>query len=167
MQNYYIKAFSLLELLIAMIIVALLVVLAAPSYRYCIGRTRAQIYTNKLVSMLEFARISAIKIGEPVIFCGSKDHQSCDGLWQKGILIITENSAKILKVLAPITNRDKLNWHGNPNIIFAPNGFVSGYQGSFYYCPDGATNATVIILSPTGMVRVSDKTHDGNKIPCE
>lgn len=167
MQNYYIRAFSLLELLIAMVIAALLVVLTVPSYRHCIGKTRAQIYTNELVSILEFARMSAIKIGEPVIFCGSKDYQSCDGLWQKGIIVITKNSAKILKILEPITKKDNLSWHGNPSIIFAPNGFVNGYQGSFYYCPDGATSAIVIILSPTGMVRVSDKTHDGNKISCE
>lgn len=164
--NYHLKAFSLLEMLFAMTILVLLIVLAVPSYRCLVGSNRAQIYIDELVSTLEFARTYAIKTGESVIFCGSKNNQSCDGLWQDGMIAIMANSAKILKVLAPIAARDNLSWHGAPDIIFTPDGFANGYQGSFYYCSENATSATVVILSSSGRVRVSDKMHNGKKILC-
>lgn len=164
--TYYFKAFSLIELLITTTIVALLAALSVPSYRCLISGNRAQIYVDELVSTLEFARTYAIKTGESVIFCGSKNIQYCDGLWKDGMIAITANSAKIVKVLAPIAARDDLSWHGAYDITFTPDGFANGYQGSFYYCSENATNAIVVILSSTGRVRISDKTHDGKKIPC-
>ena len=169
--NYCSKAFSLLELLIATVIVALLVALAVPSYRYLVGSNRAQIYANELVALLEFAHTYAVKTGESVVFCGSKNNQSCDDLYpnsrcQNSMIAITENSAKVLQVLAPAVDRDNLSWHGGKKIIFTPDGFAKGYQGSFYYCPDGVTSATVIILNKTGMARISNAAHDGRKIPC-
>jgi len=169
--NGYLKAFSLIELLIATAITALLIVLAIPSYRHLISNNRAQIYANELVSLLEFAHTYAVKTGESVIFCSSKNNQSCDSLCQNGrcqdgMIAITENSNKVLKILTPVTSKDNLNWHGSGQIIFTPDGFAKGYQGSFYYCHENATNAIVIILNKTGMARISKKTHDGKKVSC-
>lgn len=169
--NYHIKAFSLIELLIAMAIAAVLVALAVPSYRCLISSNRAQIYANELVALLEFAHTYAIKTGESVVFCRSKSNQSCDSLCQNGgcqdgMIVIVEDRAKVLKTLAPIDAGDSLLWSGTSKITFTSDGFASGHQKSFYYCPEHATNATVIILNKTGMARISAETHDGKKIPC-
>lgn len=166
MPNYYLKAFSLLELLLATTILACLIVLAVPAYRGLIKHNRAQIYLDELVATLEFARAYATTTGASVRVCGSNNHQDCSNSWSDSIIVTATNSSKILKILAPPTTKDQLSWHGAAHITFTPNGLAHGYQGSFYYCRDRATNATVIILSPTGQVRISDQTYDGKKIPC-
>ena len=165
--NYYFKAFSLFEALFTTTIIALLVLLAVPSYRCLIGKTRAQIYASELVTSLEFARTCAIRLGESVTVCGSKNHQTCDGSWSEGIIVTAANGAKILKVLPAVATKNSLSWNEVSDIIFTPNGFANGYQRSFYYCPENATNATVIILNESGVARISGRAPDGKKIPCK
>lgn len=159
------------ELLIVMAIAALLVALAVPSYKCLVSSNRAQIYANELVMLLEFAHTYAIKTGESIVLCSSKNNQSCDDLCQNGrcqdgMIAIIESSNKVVKILEPVADKDSLSWQGGKKIIFTPDGFTKGYQGSFYYCPKKATSAIVIILNRAGMARVSDRTHGGEKISC-
>lgn len=158
-NKIYIKAFSLIELLIAVVFVAIILIIALPSWQAIISKNHALSYANKILTILQFTRATAIKLGEPVKL-------SHNGSWQNGSTVVIVKNGKILRTLPPIFAKDKLDWHGG-DIIFSAEGFANGRQGSFYYCPNGYSQyALAIILSSTGRVRISNTTYDGKKIPC-
>lgn len=157
------KAFSVIELLVAIAIIAIISLVAIPSLKSIVGKNHAITYTNKLMTTLQFARSVAIKLGESVIFCGSKDQKTCDGSWQNGAIVVTTKANEIIRAMPPVFAGDKLIWRGSSGIknaiTFSPAGFPNGQQGSFYYCPqNSAENALTIILNSTGRVRAANKT---------
>jgi len=164
----YIKAFSLIELLLVVVLIVIVLLVVQPSWQDMVSKNHAQVYTNELMVTLQFARATAIKLGEPVIFCCSKNHQECNGLWQNGSIIITTvGKPKVLRVLPPVFAGDTLSWNRDATIIFSPDGFAGGQNGSFYYCPKNSSkNALAVILSPSGRARVSPTTSDDKRIPC-
>ncbi|EKE01437.1 MAG: hypothetical protein ACD_21C00132G0008 [uncultured bacterium] len=169
-NKFYTKAFSLIELLVAIALVAIILLVAIPSFGGMVGKNNTMAYANELMTALQFTRSVAIKLGESVAFCGSRDHKICDGLWQNGSVVVA-SSGEVLRVLPPAPNGVKLIWRGSfgiKNVVtFSPAGFPSGQQGSFYCCHrDSSENALAVILSLTGRVRVSNKTADGEIIPC-
>ena len=166
-MRYTAKAFSLIELLVAIVLVAAMLLVVTPSWRALIAKNHAVSYANDIMMALQFARSTAIKSGKPVGFCPSKNHKECGGLWKDGSIVITSGGV-IVRVLPPIFYGDKLRWNHDDSIIeFSSDGFSKGEQGSFFYCPKNSSeNARAIILSPMGRVRVSAKTHDGKEIPC-
>lgn len=161
----YIKAFSLIELLVVIIVVVIMLLVAIPSWQEMISENHATAYANELMMALQLARATAIKSRKPVKFCGSKHHKKCDASWENGSIVVTQN--KILWVLPPVFAGDKLSCNRNSNITFSPNGFASGQQESFYYCPKNfPKNARAVILSATGRARISKTTPDNERIPC-
>jgi len=160
------KAFSLLELLLVIVLIVIILLVAQPSWQSMVSKNHAQIYTNELMMALRFARASATKLGEPVTFCGSQHHKECDDLWESGSIVVT-TAGRVLRVLPPVFAGDILDWNRGASITFSPDGFADGQNRSFYYCPKNSSeNALAVILSPSGRSRVSPKTHDGKRIPC-
>ncbi|MEI8054497.1 MAG: GspH/FimT family pseudopilin [bacterium] len=149
------KAFSLIELLLAIVIVAIVLLIIQPSWQGMLSKNHAQAYTSELVMALQFARSTAISLGKPVTFYCGKDNQ-----WRVG-------TPNVLRVLPPVFTGDTLIWNRDAIITFSPDGFAGGQNRSFYYCPKNSSkNALAVILSPSGRTRVSPKTHDGKTIPC-
>ena len=122
---------------------------------------------------LEFARASAIGLGEKVVFCASLDQQHCGGFWEDGQIVVTE-SGKILRVLPRLTKSERLVWRANlarkERIEFLPDGTTNGYWGSFFYCA-GSSNrnyqARSLIVNVSGSSRVSTKDAKGRSVTCE
>lgn len=159
------KAFSLIELLIVIIVVAIMLLVAIPSWQEMISKNHATAYANELIMALQLARATAIKTGKSVKFCGSKHHKICDASWENGSIIVTSN--KVLRVLPPVFAGDKLSCNHISGITFSPNGFASGQQESFYYCPKNfPKNARAVILNATGRARISKTTPDNERISC-
>lgn len=165
------KAFSMIELLIAITLVTIMLLVAIPSFNNIIRKNQTLAYANELAATLQFARSTAIRFGESVTFCGSRDHKTCDGLWQDGAIVVTVASGTVLRVLAPVTAGVRLIWQGSfgmkSGITFSPAGFPNGQQGSFYCCcRDSSANSLAVVLSLTGRIRISNKTAWGEIIPC-
>ena len=136
------RAFSLIELLIAIVIIAIISLAVQPSWQKIVSKNRAQAYTNELVMKLRFVRATAIRLGKPVAFYCDRD-------------------------LPPVFAKDTLSWNRDAIIVFSPDGFAGGQNRSFYYCPKNSSkNALAVILSSSGRVRVSSSTHEGKRIPC-
>lgn len=170
LKKIYTKAFSVIELLVAITLAAIVLLIAVPCLQEVTAKNHAIVYANELMIGLQFTRSAAIMIGEPIIFCASKNHKTCGGSWQDGSIIV-KTTGEVLRILRQVVANDRLIWHGSfdaKNIItFSPTGFPNGLQGSFYYCPQGfGENALAIILSSTGRIRIADKTAAGKIIPC-
>lgn len=73
------KAFTLIELLLALTVFSALLLIVVPYGQELLEKNSSLAYASELQSMLRFTRDNAILLGEPVTFCGSKNHKDCNG----------------------------------------------------------------------------------------
>lgn len=78
MKKQY-SGFTLIELIVTVSIVAILVSIAAPSFRTMLENNRASAATNEFVSALLLARSEALKRRNNVSICTSIDQNTCAG----------------------------------------------------------------------------------------
>ncbi|WP_312327775.1 GspH/FimT family protein [Stenotrophomonas sp.] len=83
----HLRGMTLLELSLALAIVALLCLLALPSLGATVSRMRADSLRMQLVSVFNSARSTAITRHEPVAVCPSADGRTCGSDWSRGWLI--------------------------------------------------------------------------------
>jgi type IV fimbrial biogenesis protein FimT len=132
------RGFTLFEAVITMAIVAILMALAIPSYRYVTNANRIAAEINGLLGDMQYARAEAIKEGQTVTVCVSTNGTSCAGAavstWQNGWIVFSDvngNGAvnagdQILRVQSAFIGTDTFT--ANPAsgyVIFNREGFSS------------------------------------------
>lgn len=132
------RGFTLFEAVITMAIVAILMALAIPSYRYVTNANRIAAEINGLLGDMQYARAEAIKEGQTVTVCVSSTGTSCAGAavstWQNGWIVFSDvngNGAvsagdQILRVQSAFSGSDTFT--ANPAsgyVIFNREGFSS------------------------------------------
>ncbi len=89
--------FSLVELVIAIAILAVLVSLGVPSYQNIVRENRLATQTNSLVGTFNLARSESIKRRLPVVVCRTDDGNSCSnngaGTWETGWIAFVDDNA--------------------------------------------------------------------------
>jgi type IV fimbrial biogenesis protein FimT len=86
------KGFTLLELMITLAVVSILMVLAAPSFRDLIRRSKVNSASNALLADLSYARSEAIARGAIVSLCPSSNGATCTSgttVYDTGWLVYT------------------------------------------------------------------------------
>lgn len=80
------KGFTLIELLVSLSVLAIVVSIAAPSFKQQIKNNKSITLVDEFVSALNFARVEAVKRAHRVSLCPSADGISCAGNddWSKG-----------------------------------------------------------------------------------
>lgn len=170
MMRYY-RGFTLLELLAALAIVAILLTVAIPSWQALLANTRANAATRQLMMAINYARSEAVTGGEVVTLCKSSDFKSCGGSWSEGY-IASAADTEILRVFMPTHLGDRITWQGFPSsnyVQFSPSGFTMAQNGSFYYCPENKDPryARAVIVDQTGRARLSQEDAQGKPLQCE
>jgi type IV fimbrial biogenesis protein FimT len=94
-RHYASRGVTLVETLVVMGIVATLMAIGIPSYRYVTNANRISAEINGLLGDLQFARSEAIKQGRTVSVCVSTDQTSCstaspDLNWHKGWIVFSD-----------------------------------------------------------------------------
>jgi type IV fimbrial biogenesis protein FimT len=106
---------TLIELLTVISIVAILMVIGVPSYKYITTSYRISGEVNGLLGDMQFARAEAVKEGQVVTICVSTDGLTCGGgaAWQSGWIVFpgsaatgASNAASVLRVQAAFTGSD-------------------------------------------------------------
>lgn len=88
------RAFTIIELLITVTILAVLVATAVPSFRTIIANNRSSTLATEMVTALNTARSEAIKRGGRVSICSSSDAATCAGAaWQDGWIVFVDGAA--------------------------------------------------------------------------
>jgi type IV fimbrial biogenesis protein FimT len=88
--------FTLLELLTALAIVAIMLSLGVPSYHYVTTKNRASAEVNALFGDMQYARAEAIRQGVNIVVCVSTDGVTCQGTstaWNQGWIICSDAAA--------------------------------------------------------------------------
>src|SRR5262245_25530334 len=89
------KGFTLLELMTAISVMAILLSIGVPSFIQIIRNNRITAQTNELVAALNVARNESIKRGIPVSVCSSTNSATCagSGTWGTGWIVFTDTGA--------------------------------------------------------------------------
>jgi type IV fimbrial biogenesis protein FimT len=161
--------FTLIELMIAVTVMAILIGIAAPSFTAWVTTVRVTGQANDLFSDLLLARSEAVKRDVQVTVCASKGGTDCDGAdWSLGWVVIVDadgdgkkdnnNDASLLKRAekltgdSVLTRTDAGGTSGMGRIGFGPTGVPVGTVG-------GLNGGTVLKLCPPARF-IADPTKD-------
>jgi type IV fimbrial biogenesis protein FimT len=127
--------FSLVELMVVITIVAVLLALGTPSYRYVTNSNRVSSEVNSLLGDLQFARSEAIKEGATVTVCPTANPPATPPVcnagsteWDQGWIVTSPTvTPNVLRVQAAFANTtDSFLSNGNQtSITFDRNGFAN------------------------------------------
>lgn len=135
------QGFSLIELMVAIAILAILASIAAPAMQNMIVQSRLTSQTNELISAVQFARGEAIKRNQRIRLCSaaSAGATACGGSWAHWV-VLNANNTVLRQGSLPSTL--KLSSTLNANTLeFLPTGLNT-------VTPD--SNDTLVLCSPTG-----------------
>lgn len=160
--------FSLPELMIVIVIIAILLAIGIPSYQYVISSNRISYEVNDLRSHIELARSEAQKRGLTVLLCPSSDGSSCNDStdWTTGWIIYTTTGdctaavATVIKARIAFGSSDTAVYSPNNaqnNICFTRTGLLSSdYSGYFSFNTSNSNSSfnRCISVSTAGRARV-------------
>ena len=86
---------TIVELMITVALVAILMAIGVPSYKYVTNANRLAAEVNGLLGDMQFARGEAIKEGRPVVICSSTDGATCANStsWKNGWIVFSDVNA--------------------------------------------------------------------------
>ncbi len=149
------RGFTILELMIAIAIAAILLALAVPSFTSFLNSNRATSQANELLASFQIARMEAIRRNAPVIVCGSDNAESgaptCSGnaTWGGWVVFADANAngvidaAEIIKLnaLAAPIEADASGNIAN-RVVYRSDGFARTAAGALL-------EGTVAVCVPT------------------
>ncbi|MDO3723279.1 GspH/FimT family pseudopilin [Marinobacter sp. chi1] len=178
-QYHRAAGFTLIELIVTIIIIAILASFAIPSFRDTVMNNRLAAQVNETTSMISFARSEATKLRSGVVTaCGSTNLASCSGnaAWETGWIIFRDidgdrtldagDGDALLKVREVLDGGNSLRLvdasSDSGNFIqFASNGFpipsaTGNAAGTFVICDDrGAAQARAVVVGVSGQTRLA------------
>lgn len=87
------RGFTLVELLFAVAVIAILIGVAAPNLQNAVRNSRLTTSTNNMVASLQLARSEALKRKVPVTVCSSSETESCvDTDWNNGWMVFADDN---------------------------------------------------------------------------
>jgi type IV fimbrial biogenesis protein FimT len=178
--------FTLTEMLVVTAIVAILLSIGVPSYRYITNSYRMSSEANNLLGDLMYARGEAIKEGNGVTACASSDGATCSGSasWQNGWLVFSNAAAAanpaagtILRVQNKFTGTTPDTFvaaSGISAITYSREGFATtaaGFPNTVISLHDPTSNAIwtrCLAITPQGLLLVETPTTipPAGMLPC-
>ena len=167
-------AFTLIELMIAIAVAAIVLTLGVPSFNRVMERNQLTAHINDLVSTLHFARSEAVRRNDDVKVCHSADGVNCGGAgYEDGWIVFIDEDGddswddpteELIRVNAQIPNNYTLQVNGNMDaFVYRAKGDTSG-QGRFVLCKNNdLTKSRAIFIGPGGRTRLAPL--DANGIP--
>lgn len=151
---------TLIELMIALSIAAILLGIAIPSFRQTISNNRMASIANEFIGGINYIRSEAIKMGRSVTMCKSSDGSTCATantvFWEDGWIAFVDLDADgaldsgetILRTWPALTSSYTLRSTALPDFLrYDPQGVSSG-NGTFAVCHDSAeAEAKVLIIT--------------------
>jgi len=166
MERQY--GFTLIEMMVTLVLVAILVSAAVPGFQSVIQNNKVAATIGPFISAIQLARVEAIKRGRSVSLCSASDASmtTCGGVgdWGKGWIMFSDPDDT--GVLASVGQRIQVHSNGKyqatvntpmTRITFTSNGFCSSGVGQFSLSAPGCTgnHGKLLSLSTTGRLSVS------------
>lgn len=154
------SGFTLLEAVVVMTLVATLMAIAIPSYRYITNANRIAAEINGLLGDLQFARAEAIKEGQTVTVCVSSNGNSCSGVavstWQNGWIVFSDLNNDHTVDAGDAVLRVQSTFSGSDTFVAAPaTGYITFNREGF---ASGGTTAAGLLISLHALTASSAST---------
>lgn len=161
------QGLSLLELLVALVLVVLLTTVAVPSFSALLEKTRQESVAERLKTHLALARIEAVSRQQWITLCRTEDGEQCvdDALsgttqWQGALMFIdTErnrmvaDSNQLLRV-DHFTKPVSVHWNRGDSLTYQPDGSVTGFSNGTFRIKSGQSESEHrLVISMAGRVR--------------
>lgn len=182
------RGFTLIELMVAIAVLAILVSVGIPSMVDFVRTNRRAAAVNALVTDLQRARSTAASSGTDVVLCHSTNGTSCSGIpdpdWSAGwILFVDDNGDDVddasddnggfdagEELLSVGARRNGLTMPSNGTAFRFNPGFGmldSGSAGTVATCIEGEDNDRWIVVAPTGRPRLASEHTPEISVSCE
>jgi type IV fimbrial biogenesis protein FimT len=168
------SAFTLIELLIAIAVAAVVLTLGVPGFSQVIERNQLSTYTNQLVSSLYFARSEAVRRNQDITVCHSINGSSCGGVgYENGWIIYSDSNGdgdyldtgeELMRVNESLPSNYTLRTNNLSTFNYRGNGGAP--TGRIVLCKDNTlSKARAIFISQGGRTRLAPR--DANGVPEE
>lgn len=162
-SSYRQSGFTLVELMIAIAVVAILLGLALPSFQSTMRSNRVATTSNELLGSLALARTEAIRGLGPAGVCASDDGTTCTSTadWANGWIVWREDRAAggvtARTVVRYIQPKQRMEITGpNDGMEFTTQGRTQGGADQFDVAPeDVATPSRCVMVNTTGQARIT------------
>lgn len=155
---------TLIELMVAMAVLAVTVTLAVPSFQDVLARTRATTAYHQLTASLMLARMAAISLRQPVVMCPSADGLQCrsDLIWEDGWIVFPDPGHKgqpdgadallrrVDRLGGPLQVRSS---RGRPQVRYRPDGRAPGSNLSLHVCQGEQLLLAKVVVNNVGRAR--------------
>lgn len=150
-------AFSLIELMVTLGVIAIGLTLAIPSFRTMVMNNRISTSTDAFANALNYARNTALTLAVTVKVCpvGAANSVTCGASWANGWLVATVPTTGVGTLLMSQQNgaNDATVSSGTSIVNFDAQGLAST-QSNFAICDSrGSTYARSVQVLPTGYVQ--------------
>ena len=179
-----ISGFSVTELMVVVAIVAILLSIGAPSFRYITNSYRMSAEANGLLGDLMYARSEALREGQTVTVCVSNNGTACTGgggNWANGWIVFSDLQNNqtvaagdtVLRIQAGFTGATPDSFNATPSvaaITYNREGFSTtsaGFAGTTMKLHDPTSNAVwsrCLLITAVGTMTV--QTHASNPGTC-
>jgi type IV fimbrial biogenesis protein FimT len=139
------RGFTLVELVITVVVLAVVAAIALPGFTMVINGNRLTSQVNSLVGSVQQARMEAVRLGRPVSLCRSTDGATCAGVgqWDQWIIVAPASGGQAAEVLRAESADGQVEITSPVDrITFGSNGLARGAGG-------GLLATTITVCMPT------------------
>ncbi|MDH4042467.1 MAG: GspH/FimT family pseudopilin [Gammaproteobacteria bacterium] len=157
--------FTLIELMIVLVIVAIVLVMVPPGMQQLSLSTNLKSYSHEMLASVYLARSEAIKRNAPATLCVSTDGATCAGAgnWEEG-WIVRAADGTVIKSQQAIIEGYRMTGSaaapGSHTMVFQPSGAAST-SSNITLCrqaPAVGNQERVVRVTATGRARVTTTT---------
>lgn len=169
--TFKIRGFTLLELIAAMVVIAIIAAIGIPAYRNLIVKNKVNNSLAHLYRAINLARSESIRRNAIVSMCASIDQTKCSGEfnWREGYIIFLDPTGKgeaapkqVIQAYPATNLNGSLTFKNSFNryfLQFTPDGFAR-QNSSFHFCPNRIQDrmfAKSLVINLYGRVYFSEE----------
>lgn len=154
--------FTLVELITAVAVLAVLVALAVPNFNDATLSARLNGFANSLVAAAQVARSEAIKRNETIRLCASSGGATptCDAAeWEEGWIVVTDDD-RVLQQQQALPSEFRVTEAGGADVLSFPGTVVGATTASLTVCRSApvGNEERVVTINGTGSASVAITT---------